>query len=32
MKKIEKYKLLAVMVRGFFDAFASGIIDCQDVK
>lgn len=29
MEKIEKYKLLGVMIRGFFEAFASGIIDSE---
>lgn len=27
--RIDKYKVLAAMVRSFFDAFSSGIIDCQ---
>ena len=32
--RIDKYKLLAALVRSFFDAFSAGIIDCQieDVK
>lgn len=29
MEKTEKYKLLGVMIRGFFEAFASGIIDSE---
>lgn len=29
MEAIEKYKLLATLVRSFFQAFASGIIDCH---
>ena len=34
MEKTEKYKLLGVLIRGFFEAFASGIIDSevQDAK
>lgn len=30
MNEIDKYKVLAVMVRGFFEAFASGVIDCKE--
>lgn len=29
MENIDKYKLLGVMIRGFFEAFSSGIIDCS---
>ena len=29
MEKTEKYKLLGVLIRGFFEAFASGIIDSE---
>lgn len=29
MEAIDKYKLLAALVRGFFEAYASGIIDCH---
>lgn len=29
MENIDKYKLLGVMIRGFFEAFPSGIIDCS---
>lgn len=29
MEAIDKYKLLATLVRGFFEAFTSGIIDCH---
>ena len=29
MEKTEKYKLLGVIIRGFFEAFASGIIDSE---
>lgn len=28
--KVDKYKLLAALVRSFFDAFSSGIIDCSE--
>ncbi len=31
-EKTEKYKLLGVMIRGFFEAFASGIIDSEGVE
>lgn len=29
MEKIDKYKLMATLVRGFFGGYASGIIDCH---
>lgn len=28
MQRVDKYKLVAAMVRSFFEAFASGVIDC----
>ena len=28
-KKINSYKAMSVLTRGFFEAFANGIIDCQ---
>jgi hypothetical protein len=29
MREIDKYKVVAALVRGFFEAFTSGVIDCH---
>ncbi len=29
MDKIDKYKVVAALVRSFFEAFSSGIVDCH---